>query len=197
MKKEKSVKLKDSEKIKYKDIVKDSNPVLREVSKEVEYPLTKENRLIMKKMIDYVRTSQDETDNKEYRPAYGISAIQLGFPKKLFYIRIVDDLRDTFEEYALINPEIISKSEEKAFLDSGEGCLSVDEEYKGYVYRPNRIVIRAIDYFSDREIEITAKGLISIVMQHEYDHLLGILFYDRINKLDPFFKIKNAIKIKA
>ncbi len=197
MKKEKSVKLKDSEKIKYKDIVKDSNLVLREVSKEVEYPLTKENRLIMKKMIDYVRTSQDENDNSEYRPAYGISAVQLGFPKKLFYIRIVDDLRDTFEEYALINPEIISKSEEKSFLDSGEGCLSVDEEYKGYVYRPNKIVIRAIDYFSDREIEITAKGLVSIVMQHEYDHLLGILFYDRINKLDPFFKIKNAIKIKA
>ncbi len=195
--KDKNIKIKGSERIKYKDIVKDDNPVLREISKEVEYPLTKENRLIMKKMIDYVRTSQDEVDNKEYRPAFGISAVQLGFPKKLFYIRIADELRDSFEEYALINPEIVEKSEEKAFLEAGEGCLSVDSVHEGYVYRPNKVVIRAIDYFTDREIEISAKGLISIVMQHEYDHLLGILFYDRINKLDPFFKIKNAIKIKS
>ncbi len=197
MKKEKEIKIKETERVKYENIVKDDNLILREVSKELEYPLTKENKLIMKKMIDYVRRSQESQNVDEYRPAYGISAIQLGFPKKMFYIRIVDDLHDTKEEYALINPIIIKKSDDKVFLDGGEGCLSVVKDYKGYIYRPNQIIIQAIDYFSDREIEITARGLISIVIQHEYDHLLGVLFYDRINKLDPFFKIKNATKIKS
>ena len=196
--KEHKIKIKETERITYKDIIKDDNIILRKVSKEIEYPLTKENRRIMIKMIDYVRRSQDENDpeKSDLRPAYGISAVQIGFLKKMFYIRIVDEMKDSIEEFALINPEIISSQGEKAFLENGEGCLSVETEHKGYVYRNNKVVIRAIDYFTDREVEITAKGLASIVIQHEYDHLLGVLFYDRINKLNPYFNVKNSIKIK-
>ncbi len=198
MSKKTKIKIKDADRVLYKDIIKDDNKILRDVSQMVEYPLSKENRRIMMQLIDYVRSSQDEleAEARELRPAYGLSAIQLGFPKKMFYIRIQNNVADLEEEFALVNPEIISKSEEKSFLVEGEGCLSVEKEHKGYVYRSHKVTIRAIDYFTEREVEITAKGIASIVLQHEYDHLLGILFYDRINKLEPFFNIKKAVKIK-
>ncbi len=198
MKKEKKIKIKTSQRVKPEDIVQDSNPILREVSQVVEFPLNKENKLIMHKMIDFVRRSQNPLDDEDEKlpSAYGISAIQLGFKKKMFYIRIEDMDGENWEEFALINPELIEKSEQKSFLANGEACLSVKEKHKGYVYRNHKIVLRAIDFFTDREVEIEAKGLAAIVLQHEYDHLLGILFYDRINVLDPYFKIKNSIKIK-
>lgn len=173
--------------ISYKDIVKDDNPVLREISKEVIWPLEKENLNIMNQMIDYVRSSQDtnESHERNLRAAYGISAIQLGHTKKMMYIRIENDQGFEPEEFALINPRIIETSKKTGALRSGEGCLSVEREIPGYVTRPYTVKIIAIDHFTDREIEIEAHGLTAIVLQHEMDHLSGIMFYDRINKLEP------------
>ncbi len=173
--------------ISYKDIVKDDNPILREVSKDVDWPLNKENLKIMNQMIDYVRSSQNEqlASTMNLRPAYGISAIQLGYPKKMIYARIENNKGFETEEFALINPKIVFKSDKKAALSTGEGCLSVEKNVEGYVVRPYTVKIIAIDHFTDREVEIEAHGLTSIVLQHEMDHLSGILFYDRINKLNP------------
>ncbi len=193
-----NIKINENDRINYDDIIKDDDPRIRELSFDVPYPLNKEDRLIMNQMIDYVRssTNSDEAKERNLRPAFGISAIQLGYPKKMMYIKIDSDFNDDYEEFALINPRIVKVSNEKSYLNGGEGCLSVEREHKGYVQRNLSVVIQAIDLFTDREIEIEAKGLTSIVLQHEMDHLLGILFYDRINKLKPFQVDKKALKIK-
>jgi len=173
--------------ISYNDIVKDDNPIIREVSKDVVWPLSKGDLTIMNQMIDYVRSSQipEEEEKRELRAAYGISAIQLGHPKKMMYVRLENNQGFEAEEFALINPKIISSSTKKGALKEGEGCLSVIRKIDGYVVRSFSIKIIAIDHFTEREVEIEAYGLTAIVLQHEMDHLSGIMFYDRINKLDP------------
>ena len=173
--------------ISYEDIVKDDNPILREVSKEVVWPLSKANLYIMNQMIDYVRSSQkpEEAEKRNLRPAYGISAIQLGNPLKMMYVRIENDQGFEAEEFALINPKIVSQGNKKIAFKNGEGCLSVEREIPGFVVRPYTVKIVAIDHFTEREIEIEAHGITAIVLQHEMDHLSGIMFYDRINKLSP------------
>ncbi len=171
----------------YEDIVKEDNPILREISREVAWPLSKGDLTIMNQMIDYVRSSQnyDEAKKRNLRAAYGISAVQIGNLKKMMYVRIENNRGLEPEEFALINPRIISASDKMASLSAGEGCLSVDREVPGYVVRPYSTKIIAIDHFTEREVEIEAHGLTSIVLQHEMDHLSGIMFYDRINKLNP------------
>ncbi len=182
--------------ISYKDIIKDTDPRIREVSEDVSWPLSKADLTIMNQMIDYVRSSQDPVEAKErnLRPAYGISAIQIGHAKKMMYIRIENNQGFEPEEFALINPRIIETSDKKAALSTGEGCLSVDTDIDGYVARPSSVKIIAIDHFTEREVEIEAFGLTAIVLQHEMDHLSGILFYDRINKLNPM-KIDSSVKL--
>ncbi|BDV03510.1 MAG: peptide deformylase 2 [Candidatus Hepatoplasma scabrum] len=194
------VKIKQEDRISIKNIIDDSNPKLREISFDVPYPLSKEDKLIMHQMIDYVRSSvdpnRDQNDKRELRPAYGISAIQLGYPKKMLFIHVPNEFGKEPEEFALVNPKVIQYTDKKAYLAGGEGCLSVNASHPGYVLRSYGIKIVAIDYFTDREVEIDAKGLTAVVLQHEIDHLLGILFYDRINKLQPFILIdKKAIKL--
>lgn len=182
--------------VSYDDIVKDPNPILREVSKEVSWPLSKDNVHIMNQMIDYVRSSQNEEEAKSrnLRSAYGISAVQLGHALKMMYVRI--ERSDGFgaEEFALINPRLKDTSSKKCALESGEGCLSIKEDVPGYVVRPYTVTLVAIDHFTDREIEITAHGITAIVLQHELDHLSGVLYYDRINKLAPD-KIESNVKL--
>ncbi len=181
--------------ISYKDIVKDDNPILREVSEDVSWPLSKADLTIMNQMIDYVRSSQDhnEISDRDLRPAYGISAVQLGHLKKMMYIRIENNQGFEPEEFALINPRIIETSAKMSALATGEGCLSVDRDIEGYVARPNSVKIIAVDHFTDREVEIEAHGLTAIVLQHEMDHLSGIMFYDRINSLAPM-KLDPSVK---
>ena len=176
------------ERIEYKDIISSKNQIIRQISMDVGYPLNKEDRKTMVQMIDYVRSSQDEVEAKErkLRSAFGISAIQIGIAKKLIYVRIENEFGLEAEEFALINPKILSTSTTKTYLSNGEGCLSVKEDHKGYVLRPHGVKILAIDYFTEREVEIDSRGITAIVLQHEMDHLLGILFYDRINKLNPY-----------
>lgn len=183
--------------INYTDIIKDTSPIIREISHDVPFPLDKENREIINQMVDYVRSSQnaEEVKIRNLRPAYGISAIQLGHKKKMIFVRIESEYGGEPEEFALVNPKIIEQSSKKAYLAAGESCLSVDEEHPGYILRSYSIKLHAVDYFTNREVEIDARGLTAIVFQHEMDHLLGILFYDRINKLNPFNVEQKAIKI--
>ncbi|NQX83620.1 MAG: peptide deformylase, partial [Mycoplasmataceae bacterium] len=162
------------------------------------YPLSKQDRTIMNQMIDYVRSSQDDSDKdgkRELVPAVGLSAVQIGHLKRMIYVRIENDYKKHNEEFALINPIVTYESENKTYLENGEACLSIrDKEYKGLVMRPMQVKIRAIDYFTDQEIEIDAKSLTAIVLMHEIDHLNGVMFYDRINKLAPFHIEKGSIK---
>jgi peptide deformylase len=98
-------------------------------------------------------------------------------------------------QYQLVNPRIVVNSIKKCYLSGGEGCLSVDGEHRGKVYRDFKIVVKAYEAGLGKDIEITARGYDAIVLQHEIDHLDGILFYDRIDKKDPFKEIPGSVEI--
>lgn len=184
---------------KYYDIVLDSDPLLRAENVEVEVPLNEEDQEIIDKMYEYVKDSIDEEKQEKYnlKPAVGLAAPQVGYNKRMFIVRL-ETLKDDdimVEEYALVNPKIISHSEQMSFVSSGEGCLSVENVHEGHVYRSARITIEAYDALTKQNVTIRARGFLAIALQHEYDHLDGVLFYDRIDKKDPFKVIENAIEI--
>jgi peptide deformylase len=86
----------------------------------------------------------------------------------------------------LANPKIISYSQGFTYLEGGEGCLSVPKSHKGIVPRRAKVIVEAIDLLDNNKvIKIKASGILAINLQHELDHLEGILYYDHINKKDP------------
>ncbi|WP_412031657.1 peptide deformylase [Metamycoplasma buccale] len=169
------------------------NKVLREKSKEVSLPLSKEDDNLIQKMIFHVDNSQEE--NTKFRPAVGVAAIQYGIPKKIFYILIKDNENNVIFKDALINPKMIGHSEHKMAISEGEGCLSVNENYpdqEGYVPRYARVVMEAYSYYEKKIKKYDVSGYTAIVFQHEYDHLQGKLFIDHINKESPWKEPKNT-----
>ena len=179
-----------------KDIIHDSNKLLREKSKDVELPLSDNDAKLLDDMMEYLILSQDEEKAKEYdlQPGVGLAAPQLGVLKKMFVVYTTDE-KDNLHQYALVNPKIISTSVTKAYLEAGEGCLSVPENHEGYAKRYQKIKIKAYDHISKKENTLSLKGFVAIVVQHEYDHLFGILYYDRINKSNPFEKKDGEVSI--
>lgn len=181
-------------------IVKDTDPIIREKSEIVTLPLSKEDETLLREMLQYVKDSTDEekAEKMNLRPAVGISAIQVGSKKQMTAV-VVDDLDKNGEpehfEYMLVNPRIVSSSVQKAYLHSGEGCLSVVNQHDGYVVRSARITVKAFDLCTNKDITIRARGYLAIVLQHEIDHFSGILFYDHINKKDPFKEVEGALVI--
>lgn len=91
-----------------------------------------------------------------------------------------------FNDYAVINPKIVSNSTEMIAADAGEGCLSVNREVEGHVPRFARVTIEGYD-IEGNKIRIRAREELAIAFQHEIDHLNGILFYERIDKNKPFY----------
>ena len=181
-------------------IVKDTDPSIRQKSLPVELPLNEENRQLLKEMYQYVLDSTDEEKAKEMnlRPAVGISAIQLGIPRQLtaVIVREYDKNEELVTyQYMLANPKIISRSVQKAYLEGGEGCLSVAEEHDGFVVRSARVKVTGYDLLTDREVTIRARGYLAIVLQHEIDHFSGILFYDHIDPKNPHPEIPGAMVI--
>lgn len=185
-------------KITTENIVTDDNLKIREKSQDVTLPLNDEDKATLKALFEYVYNSTIEeiAESEGLQPAVGIAAIQIGIPKKMLAIVLKDEEGNEIYKYALANPRIISHSVEKSYLATGEGCLSVPEAHKGYIYRHARIKVKAYDLFEDKEIIIKADDYLAIVLQHELDHFNGILFYDHINKSDPFYKDPNAICIE-
>ena len=179
-------------------IIKDNDPLIRQKSKDVSLPLSDEDRetlLLMHKYVDE-STIDEIAEEKNLRPAVGISAIQIGIPKKMTSIILKDSEGKKVYEYALVNPKIISNSVEKAYIKSGEGCLSVPEDHKGIVYRSARCKIKGYDILTEQEVLIKADGYLSIVFQHELDHFKGVLYYDHINKENPNYEDPDAMCIE-
>ena len=176
-------------------IYPDSNKYLRTKCEEVSFPLSDEIRKTILDMVEYVKLSQNEEFAKAHniRPGVGLSANQIGITKRFFAMYLVD--KDKEYKYGLVNPKIISSSVTKSYLPSGEGCLSVDQPHPGIVYRYNKIKIKAYDVISEKEVTLSLEGYPAIVAQHEYDHLNGLLFYDRINKDNPFYIDPEAIEV--
>lgn len=169
------------------DIIDEKDKRLRQKSKEVTFPLSKEDKDIIEQIIKHLTYSQIEKYEKMYdlRPGTGLAFVQLGILKRI--IVIVDEYKEgKFDNYVVINPVMVSHSEELIAADVGEGCLSVNREVEGHVPRYARVTIEGYD-MDGNKISIRAREELSIAFQHEIDHLDGILFYDRINKKKPFF----------
>ncbi len=158
-------------------------------------PLDEEKRQTILDMVEYLKLSQDDEYAKanKIRPGVGLAAPQIGVPERFYAVYLVD--KEKTYEYGLVNPKILSTSVKKAYLEGGEGCLSVPEDVMGHVYRYFRITIQAYDAVSQQNVTLKLVGYPAIVFQHEYDHLDGILYYDRINRDDPFKKDPEAVAI--
>ena len=105
------------------------------------------------------------------------------------------DEKGVLHKYALVNPKIISTSVAKCYLAGGEGCLSVEDMHQGYVKRYLRIKMKAYDHISKQDVLLSLRGYVAIVLQHEYDHLFGTLYYDHINKNNPTDTSDGAVEI--
>ncbi|WP_052663486.1 peptide deformylase [[Mycoplasma] testudinis] len=173
----------------------DEKDKMRQKCSLVTFPLKKKDLELINKMIAYVDESYNGNAPKyNIRPGIGIAANQLGVNKQMFYIHLDDG--GVEYRYLLINPEMVAESPQRAYLGPGEGCLSVATDRDGYVIRSVKIRIKGYDYFQQKEIEIQAKGgLLAMCLQHEYDHLQGKLYYDRINPLNPYHVNPDWIKI--
>ncbi|MCH4171051.1 MAG: peptide deformylase [Lactobacillus sp.] len=183
-----------------KDIVRDGDPVLRQVAKKVEFPLSDEDRQLAADMMNYLVNSQDPkiAEKHQLRAGVGLAAPQVGVSKQMAAVLVPTDNPDDPKpvlKTVLINPLIIVQSVKDAALAEGEGCLSVDKDIRGYVPRHDRITIRCQD-MDGNTIRLKLKDYPAIVCQHEIDHLNGILFYDHINKENPFKLKDNTVVIE-
>ncbi|WLD94996.1 peptide deformylase [Alkalihalobacillus sp. AL-G] len=169
-----------------KDIIKEGDPVLRKRAEEVTLPPKEKDLNTLKEMHEFLVNSQDPDMSVKYnlRPGIGLAAPQIGLSKRMIAV-LIEDENEKLYSYALFNPRIVSHSVQLAYLESGEGCLSVDRDVPGFVPRYAKIKVKAID-IDGNEIELRLKGLPAIVFQHEIDHLNGIMFYDHFDKEDPF-----------
>ena len=183
---------------KYFKIVKDSNPSLRQKCEEVK-EITPEIIELLNQMHDYLVASQDEEISKKYniREGVGLAAPQIGRNIRALVVYFEENTEDGVRviDHRLINPKIILESVKEIYLSSGEGCLSVDNQHEGYVYRHNKIQVKAFNAKTMKEEIITARGYEAIVLQHEIDHLNGVLFYDHIDKKNPFIEKPDAIRL--
>lgn len=175
-------------------ILDEKHKILRQTSKEVKLPLSKKDKETINQIIKHLTYSQIEKYAEKYdlRPGMGLAFPQLGMLKRIIVI-VYEYEEGKFKNYCLVNPKIISHSEEKVALETGEGCLSVNREIEGHVVRFARITITG--YSPDGEkITIRAREDLAVAFQHEVDHLNGILFFDRIDKNHPFVD-ENEIRL--
>jgi peptide deformylase len=139
---------------------------------------------------DEIRTlAADMLETMYDAPGVGLAAIQIGVPKRVVTIDTSKDENDRHPQ-VFLNPEIVWASEEKRIYD--EGCLSIPEFY-GEVERPDRVRVRFRD-LDGTEQEIEADGLLATCIQHEIDHLDGVLFIDHLSKLKRDRVVKKFAK---
>ncbi len=165
-------------------ILNEKNSILRKVSEPVTFPLSSSDKTLINDLLKYLEMSQDEKYIEKYdlRPGMGMAFVQLGILKRIFVIALVNE-DDSVEKHVIINPEIISSSDEMIYVEENEGCLSVDRDVDGFVPRNARITVQYQD-INGKKKTIRVREEISVAFQHEIDHLNGILFTDKIT-YDP------------
>ena len=163
-----------------KKILTEPNKILRQVSKSVD-KVGDEERALMDDMLD---TMYDA-------PGIGLAAVQIGVPKRIIVMDISRD-ENKKEPRFFVNPVIKSKNEEKAKYE--EGCLSVPDQF-AEIERPSECDVEYLDYNGKKQI-LKADGLLATCIQHEMDHLEGILFIDYLSKLKKSIIIKKLSKRK-
>ena len=177
------------------DIIREGNPTLRAVAEDVIFPLSDQEIILGEKMMQFLHHSQDPVmaEKLGLRGGVGLAAPQLDISKRIIAVLVPNpedaDGNPPKEAYSLqevmYNPKIVSHSVQDAALGDGEGCLSVDRNVPGYVVRHARVTVDYFDKTGEKH-RIKLKGYNSIVVQHEIDHINGVMFYDRINPKDPF-----------
>jgi|TARA_B100001093_G_scaffold520383_1_gene615309 peptide deformylase len=162
-----------------KKILTEPDPFLRQVSQDVEEVNDKIRRLM-----------DDMLETMYSAPGIGLAAIQVGVPKRV----IVIDLSKEEKKKPLyfVNPKVIVKSKNNSTYE--EGCLSVPGQF-AEVDRPDKCHINYLDYNGQKK-ELKAEGLLATCIQHEMDHLEGILFIDYLSKLKKNFIVKKLSKQK-
>tara|TARA_B100000787_G_scaffold79790_1_gene58873 strand:- start:81 stop:599 length:519 start_codon:yes stop_codon:yes gene_type:complete len=164
-----------------KKILIEPNKLLRQISKNVE-KVGDEERALMDDMLDTMYEA----------PGIGLAAIQIGVPKRIIVMDIGRDENKKEPRY-FINPIIKNKNDEKAKYE--EGCLSVPDQF-AEIERPNACEVEYLDYYGKKQL-LKADGLLATCIQHEMDHLEGILFIDYLSKLKRSMIIKKLSKVKA
>ncbi len=169
-----------------KDVIREGHPTLSKRSKEVDLPLDDKTKQTLKDMMEFLVNSQDPDLGEELglRPGVGLAAPQINVPKRMIAVLTTDEKNEKLYKLLLVNPKIVSHSEAKTYIPGGEGCLSVDREVDGLVPRHKKIRVRAHQYLPEtdelRQIEIRIGGYVGVVIQHEIDHLNGVLFTERV-----------------
>ncbi len=173
--------------LKNKDILDEKDKRLHKISKEVTFPLDEEDKKTINLIIEYLTNSQIEKLSKKYdlRPGMGMAAIQLGIDKRYFVVVHEQEKKETFKNYIIINPKIVSTSEEMIYVEEGEGCLSVNRDVEGIVPRHARVTLEGYD-MEGNKIKLRGREELAVAFQHELDHLNGILFTDKIDKKNPY-----------
>ena len=161
-------------------ILTEPDPFLRQKSKPVE------------KVDDSIRKIMDDMLETMYEaPGIGLAAIQIGIPKRIIVLDISKD-PEKKEPMYFINPEKVYTSEDQATYE--EGCLSVPGQF-AEIDRPDKCHIKYLDYNGDSK-DLKANGLLATCIQHEIDHLEGILFIDYLSKLKRSMITKKLSKQK-
>ena len=163
-----------------KTILTEPNKLLRQISKPVDQ-VGKEEQKLMNDMLETMYNA----------PGIGLAAIQVGVPKNV----IVMDLSRSDEKknpLYFVNPKIIQNSDNNATYE--EGCLSVPGQF-AEINRPDKCKVKYLDYNGKEKI-LEAEGLLATCIQHEIDHLKGILFIDYLSKLKKTMIVKKLSKQK-
>ena len=164
-----------------KKILTEPNKLLRQISKTVE-KVKDEERKLMDDMLETMYAAN----------GIGLAAIQIGVPKRIIVMDISKKENEKNPMF-FVNPVIIKKNIEKATYE--EGCLSVPNQF-AEIDRPSSCEVEYLDYDGNKK-NLKAEGLLATCIQHEMDHLEGILFIDYLSKLKKTMIIKKLSKLKA
>ncbi len=164
-----------------KTIITEPNKLLRQISKSVDRVGEDEQRLM-----------DDMLETMYAANGIGLAAIQIGIPKRIIVMDISKD-KEKKEPMYFVNPIIKDKATLKSTYE--EGCLSVPNQF-AEIDRPARCNIEYLDYNGEKKL-LKAEGLLATCIQHEMDHLEGILFIDYLSKLKKSMIIKKLSKIKS
>ena len=175
--------------LKTSDILDEKDIRLRSKNIDCTFPLSKEEKQLIHDMLEHLYLSQIEETAEKYdlRPGMGLAGPQVGVNKNFFVVCYEED-ENVFKDYVLINPKLVSHSEELIYASGGEGCLSVNRDIEGIIPRYARVTFEGFDE-NGKKVRYRVREELAIAFQHEMDHLNGILFYDHIDPKNPF---KNA-----
>lgn len=163
-----------------REIITAPDPRLKQVSKPVE------------RVDDDLRALMDDMLETMYAaPGIGLAAIQIGVPKQVIVMDLAREGEPPAPRY-FVNPEIIATSDDVAVYE--EGCLSVPEMYED-VERPASCRVRFLDYQGEIR-ELDCEGLLATCIQHEMDHLKGVLFIDHLSRVKRAMMLKKLTKAK-